>query len=308
MFDFVDEVVEKVKTSESLARYEVNRFVSTYSLPVSLDLAQLQIWLALIEKFPNAIASGKSDSSELIRNLANNSNSSYTDRPPDMPIKDVLKCMLNEKLSNELNKEFHPDGLMINVFFALDNEPEMMQKLELVAPELMVERNKQRKKFRTDIVSRNYFEKHFVPANIDKEKFRKQIPIPPETPTIQLRLDRITFTGPTVFVAGRYNKFSRKLSQSPWVLNGKRVSEESVQEYIVTAVAPHFKVTEANVTFMASGREDVDVRCLGRGRPFVLEIMDSARTVLYASKAVEMERKVKESEVVAIRDLQMIRR
>lgn len=225
-----------------------------------------------------------------------------------MPIKDVIKNILNTKLSEELHKEFHPDGLMVNIFFAIDNEFEMMQKLEAVAPELMVERNKQRKKFRTEIVSRNYFEKFFVPRNINVEKFRQQIPIPPQAPSVSLRLDKITFTGPTVFVAGRYNKFSRELSQSPWILNGKRMTEGSVQEFIIDAIAPYFKVSESSITFMASGREDVDVRCLGRGRPFVLEIMDAAKTILDPSSAVEMEQKVKQSGVVAIRDLQMIRR
>lgn len=233
---------------------------------------------------------------------------SNTERPPDTPIKDVIKNILNTRLSDELHKEFHPEGLMVNVFFALDNELDMQQKLELVAPELMVERNKQRKKFRTEIVSRNYFEKFFIPKNIDNERFREQIPIPPEPPTTPLRLDKVTFTGPTVFVAGRYNKFSRDLSQSPWILGGKRMTEGSVQEIIVDAVANHFKVSDSCVTFMSSGREDVDVRCLGRGRPFVLEIMDAARTELDTSKAVKMERTVSGSGVVAIRDLQMIRR
>lgn len=225
-----------------------------------------------------------------------------------MPVKDVLKCLLNEKLTSELGKEFHPDGLMINVFFALDGELKMQESLEQVAPELMVERNKQRKKFRTEVVSRNYFEKHFVPANIRIEKFRERFPVPPAPPSKLLRLDKISFTGPTVFVAGRYNKFSRQLSQSPWVIGGKRMSQESVQEFIVGVVAPHFKAAEAHVTFMSSGREDVDVRCLGRGRPFVLEIMDAARTTLDESQAAEMERKVSECGVVAARDLQMIRR
>lgn len=225
-----------------------------------------------------------------------------------MPIKDVLKNILNTKLSDDLHKEFHPDGLMVNIFFAIDNEIEMMEKLESVAPELMVERNSQRKKFRTEIVSRNYFEKFFVPKNIKLDKFRLQIPVPPQAPSTPLRLDKITFTGPTVFVAGRYNKFSRQLSQSPWILNGKRMSEGSVQEHIVDAIAPYFKVPDSSITFMSSGREDVDVRCLGRGRPFVLEIMDSAKTILDPSSAVAMEQKVKQSGVVFIRDLQMIRR
>lgn len=225
-----------------------------------------------------------------------------------MAIKDVLKNILNTKLSVDLHKEFHPDGLMINVFFGIEDEGKMMEKLETAVPELMVERNKQRKKFRTEIVSRTYFEKHFVPAKINLEKFRALIPVLPTAPSAAVKLDKVTFTGPTVFVAGRYNKFSRELSQSPWILNGKRMSEGSVQEIITEAVAPYFKVPASSMTFMSSGREDVDVRCLGRGRPFVLEISDSAKTVLDPANAVKMEQMVKESDVVHIRDLQMIRR
>ncbi|CRL04294.1 CLUMA_CG017392, isoform A [Clunio marinus] len=287
VFNFIDEIIMKVKSSEWLKHYEVKRFVTSYSLPVSLDLAQLQIWLALIEKFPNMFDS---------------------ERPPDISIKDVMKNILNTKLSDDLHKEFHPDGMMINIFFVIDNEPEMMTKLESVAPELMVERNKQRKKFRTEIVSRNYFEKFFIPKNIKLEKFRQEFSVPPQEPSSALQLEKITFTGPTVFVAGRYNKFSRALSQSPWILNGKRITEGSVQEVIVDAIASYFKVSESSMTFMSSGREDVDVRCLGRGRPFVLEIMNSAKTFLDPSSAVQMEEKVRKSNVVAIRDLQMIPR
>lgn len=225
-----------------------------------------------------------------------------------MSIKDVLKNILNTKLSDELHKTFHLDGLMINIFFAIDNEIDMMKKLESVAPELMAERNKQKKKFRTEIVSRNYFDKFFVPKNINLERFRQEFPIPPLSPVTSIKLDKITFTGPTVFVAGRYNKFSRELSQSPWVLNGKRVSEGSVQEIIADEIVPFFKVAASSSTFMSSGREDVDVRCLGRGRPFVFEIMDSRKTVLDVSSAVAMEQRVRKSGLVSIRDVQMIRR
>lgn len=225
-----------------------------------------------------------------------------------MPIKDVVKNILNTRLSSELHKEFHTDGLMINIFFVVDNEPEMMAKLEMVAPELMAQRNKQKKKFRTEVVSRNYFEKFFVPKSIQLDKFRQQFAVPPESPASSLRLDKITFLGPTIFVAGRYNKFSRKLSQSPWILNGKRMSEGSVQEIIVDAIAPYFKVPSNSITFMSSGREDVDVRCLGRGRPFALEIMDSARIALDVASAAAMERQVTGSGLVSVRDVQIIRR
>jgi tRNA pseudouridine synthase 10 len=59
LFGFVDEIVAQVKASESLQRYEVKRFLSTHTLPVSLNLAQLQLWLALIEKFPGKVDAGE---------------------------------------------------------------------------------------------------------------------------------------------------------------------------------------------------------------------------------------------------------
>lgn len=34
------------------------------------------------------------------------------------------------------------------------------------------------------------------------------------------------------FLVGRYNKFSRTLSQTPWVIDGERRMESSVQEII----------------------------------------------------------------------------
>lgn len=237
-----------------------------------------------------------------------------SDQPPDIDIKDVIKNIMNTKLIDELSKKFDPDGLMINIFFTMDDELAMMEKLEKVSPELMVERNKQRKKFRTEIVSRSYFDKFFIPENIDLKKFREQIPVPPaiqsENP---LKFDRITFTGPTVWIAGRYNKYSRELSQSPWILDGKRVTDGSVQEIILEVIAPHFKAKEADttattVTFMSSGREDVDVRCLGRGRPFAVEIMDARKCDLSQREAAEMEEKLKRSKLVSVQDIQMVRR
>ena len=139
-------------------------------------------------------------------------------------------------------------------------------------------------------------------------KFQKLIPVPPKAPINPIKFDEVTFAGPTIFLAGRYNKYSRELSQTPWVVGGKRLSELSVEEIIVSSVLSYFKVSESSVTFMSSGREDVDVRCLGRGRPFVLEIMNTTKTILALSMAKEMEAKVCQSGVVSIRDVQLVKR
>jgi tRNA pseudouridine synthase 10 len=109
-------------------------------------------------------------------------------------------------------------------------------------------------------------------------------------------------------MAGRYNKFSRKLSQTPFVVGGKRMSESSVEELIIESIAPYFQVTKENITFMSSGREDVDVRSLGNGRPFALEINNSTKTRLDPLIACEMEENIAKLGLISVRDLQMITR
>lgn len=168
-----------------------------------------------------------------------------------------------------------------------------------------------RKKYRSEIISRSYFEKNFNPETMDVVRLRKAFSIPPDIPTSTMRLEKIEFTGPTVFLAGRYNKFSRKLSQTPWIVGGKRLAENSVEDIMVEAILPHFKVTcgvDTSVTFMSSGREDVDVRCLGKGRPFALEIVNAQRETLDATTFNEIEEKVRQSALISIQDLQMVQR
>lgn len=157
-------------------------------------------------------------------------------------------------------------------------------------------------------MTRNAFDKNFTPDKIDIPVFMENVAVPGNIPTNMLRLDRITIQGPTIFVAGRYRKFSRELCQSPWILNGKRLMEECVSELIVEQVAQFFGVPDESVTFSSSGREDVDVRCLGNGRPFALEIPDAHKTKLPMKTAAEMELAVAKSEKVAIQNLQIVSR
>jgi len=85
-----------------------------------------------------------------------------------------------------------------------------------------------------------------------------------------------------LYLAGRYKKLVRGIPQSKWFCTkcrgkgcekcnwtGKRYPE-SVEELISEPVLKATGGTKAS--FHASGREDVDARMLGKGRPFVIEI------------------------------------
>ena len=85
-----------------------------------------------------------------------------------------------------------------------------------------------------------------------------------------------------LFIAGRYRKLVRSIPQSKWFCmecRGKgckkcnwtgKMYPESVQEIVEK---PLLEATSgASTSFHASGREDIDARMLGNGRPFVIEI------------------------------------
>ncbi|KCV69216.1 hypothetical protein H696_04633 [Fonticula alba] len=102
------------------------------------------------------------------------------------------------------------------------------------------------------------------------------------------------FTSPSLYIAGRYTKHSREVSQSIWVIGGRidqladedsgpasagsggagptRKTALSVEEALAK---PLSALTGAGgAVFVGSGREDADVRMLGQGRPFYVELQN----------------------------------
>ncbi|GAB1295865.1 tRNA pseudouridine synthase Pus10 [Apodemus speciosus] len=94
--------------------------------------------------------------------------------------------------------------------------------------------------------------------------FLTQFPCPPNSPKTVCTVLEVECTHGAVFVAGRYNKYSRNLPQTPWIIDGERKMETSVEELISDHLLTVFKAESFN--FSSSGREDVDVRTLGNGK------------------------------------------
>ncbi len=104
---------------------------------------------------------------------------------------------------------------------------------------------------------------------------------------VDLARDKVEIHANPLFLYGRYLKFVRGLPQTKWPcgecsgkgcvrcnLTGK-MYPESVQELIGAHVLSASRGQD--VIFHGAGREDVDARMLGNGRPFVLEIKSPHR-------------------------------
>ncbi|GAB2284673.1 hypothetical protein Dimus_019125 [Dionaea muscipula] len=96
-----------------------------------------------------------------------------------------------------------------------------------------------------------------------------------------------------VFIGGRYLKYSRNVSQTRWIIDEERKGEASVEEIVGDTILPICQGD--NYKFHAAGREDIDVRMLGSGRPFLVELQN-ARVVLSMTLLKDMEEKINSSD------------
>jgi len=121
--------------------------------------------------------------------------------------------------------------------------------------------------------------------------------------------ENVTLQVNPLFVAGRYRKLVRDIPQSKWFCSNCRgrgcdrcggtgkLYPESVEEIVSR---PLLETADGEKTaFHASGREDIDARMLGTGRPFVVEIskpkkrsLDLARVLKTINAAGEGKVKV----------------
>jgi tRNA pseudouridine synthase 10 len=93
---------------------------------------------------------------------------------------------------------------------------------------------------------------------------------------------RVKLKANPLYIAGRYRKLTRGIPQSRWICrecggkgcprcNGTgKTYPESVEEIIAQPTLE--KTAGEETSFHSAGREDVDARMLGRGRPFVIEV------------------------------------
>ena len=118
---------------------------------------------------------------------------------------------------------------------------------------------------------------------------------------------RIIVLREAVLVAGNYNKYTREIGQTPWMVKGETICLSSVQEEMEKVLMAVFEGTQ--VFLHAGGREDRDVRMLGKGRPFILSIMNAKKKEsLNNEKQMQLieETIAKTSKYIKVNSLRMV--
>ncbi len=161
-----------------------------------------------------------------------------------------------------------------------------------------------------------------VEAKVEKEvNFER----PDLVAVIDTRFDNVELQISSLFLFSRYKKFVRGIPQTRWPCkmcwgkgcercnNTGKMYETSVEEIVAKEVMDSTKGEEHS--FHGMGREDIDARMLGNGRPFILEIKKPVKRHLdlkelegrinkYAQGRVEVSglRRTSKDEVIAIKE------
>ena len=145
--------------------------------------------------------------------------------------------------------------------------------MPLICPQEYATRAKNIHVYNMGVYSRMGVEKSLL--NADDGIFAKHSPVPPSVPTSCVMVSTKIIRASS-YLGGRYCKYSRELPQTPWFVNNERKCETSVEELLASCFKDAVQASE--LKFLASGREDVDVRMLGTGRPFAIECCNPKRT------------------------------
>ena len=121
--------------------------------------------------------------------------------------------------------------------------------------------------------------------------------MPDVTIEFDLNNDKVKLNVRSIYMHGKYQKLTRDMPQTKWK---KKIFKTSVQEIIEK---PLLKQTASkNTSFHGSGREDINVRCLG-WRPFVIEIINPIKRKIDLKQVL---REVNKSKKVKIKKLKIV--
>lgn len=157
-------------------------------------------------------------------------------------VKNIFRSIMTDFITLKLNKPFDCNALFhISVSIRYDKVDQECKFLLDICPQSIFP-----KKCKRSIADCDWSSTYFNHTSIIRglatvdDQFLNNIPI--TSPLADdLKLSSVECFNDSVFVAGRYLKFSRELSQTPWIIDGEKHFKGSVQELIEDQAKKVFK-------------------------------------------------------------------
>ncbi|XP_073145645.1 uncharacterized protein [Henckelia pumila] len=281
--DFAAAIADDVKTQG----HQIDNYYLEVSIPPTIVENEKAVWLYIEKKF--------------------SSEPWFTQKFPHelTGTKDFLKLSLSSLLETLLDAKAHLSDFRIRLTYTLPDESAKSQHLS--------ERNGciKRRKIGGNDVQKKYavvleVEGLKCSDNSSNELENREFGFLKFPVKMINRCCSLVFQGyrTPVFIGGRYLKYSRNVSQTRWIIDDERKGEASVEEIVGCNILPICQGD--SYKFHAAGREDMDVRMLGTGRPFLVEIQN-ARQFPSDVLVKDMENKINslESKLVRVKNLKV---
>lgn len=231
-------------------------------------------------------ASDNQERGEYIKKLILNENNQKVDKNNDQCFicNDLLQFAEND-LTDSIINNIDCSGIEFSTFLmGCRVPPEIIEKEENIHSSLNLEGESIKKEINREI------------GKALSLKLEKEVDF--ESPNLVIMVDftknvknpSLEFQINPLFIEGRYRKLIRGIPQTKWPCrkckgkgceycnNTGKMYQESVEELISPEILKKTRGSESK--FHGAGREDIDVKMLGRGRPFVVEIKNPHQRTL----------------------------
>ncbi|KAK3714374.1 hypothetical protein QZH41_020611, partial [Actinostola sp. cb2023] len=228
LFIFHDQIEDAIESSE----IEYQSFTFFVSIPLCCLVRQHSIFLYLKEKFSTKLVFFWSSVEYMqIKNTV--------DSLPS--IKEVFKWVCGPALGISLGVYFqHESSFQVSIHFG-HNGNEELEFLTEFDPAQFKERKAKRKDPKPVLFSVTSVRRALEDLDT-ADKLRKYTYCPPQPPSYKCHCTQVSCSHSSILLAGRYNKYSRRLPQTPWMIDGERKLESSVQvEKICDIILPKIK-------------------------------------------------------------------
>ncbi|XP_060568856.1 tRNA pseudouridine synthase Pus10-like [Ruditapes philippinarum] len=283
-----EKYLRKLKEYVDEEGFHYSAYMCSLMIPVCVILREYALMLHLKERFSSVYENKK-----------------YTDVAQ---IKDIWKWRCGPLLTDLLGAAFDfKSKFEVTMTFQYENSNrECSFLLDAETDDTFRKRKQDRRYNRRKTTFAVYTRSNVAKAaeDMSTEEFKRSYQCPPSKPRSYTKCD-VKCQNENIFIAGRYNKYSRSLSQTPWLIDGVSKTESSVEELLEGEIKKIFKPSE--IKFSSSGREDVDVLMLGNGRPFVLELVNPRRRELTQDEMTKIQKAINaNTKDIRCRDLQIV--
>lgn len=281
MVPLLSEVAETINN----CGYDADTFSLTLSIPMCISLRQHSLLVHLRQKLPPSIVEGLS-----IEKVVS--------------IKQIWKYIYPQLVAEKVHIEHSAEDPGFSAEIQADwiQESQELECMSLLCPQEYATRAQNIHVYNMGVFSRMGVEKSL--SCVDDQHFSLHYPVPPSIPITSITVSTKMIRS-SLFIGGRYCKYSRDLPQTPWLINNVRKCETSVEELLASCIADAVQASE--LKFLASGREDVDVRMLGTGRPFAIECCNPKRAVFSASQLQQLGVEFNKHNIdISVHDLSLV--